>query len=62
MAKTSREQEWTPARLRKAVTAGTRGEKVEILKKIGVLTSEGTLAKSSERWGKKPSRTPVLED
>ncbi|MGH7440057.1 MAG: hypothetical protein ACRENE_30570 [Polyangiaceae bacterium] len=62
MAKTSKAQEWTPARLRKAVTAGTRAQKVAVLKEIGVLTSQGKLAKSSARWGDKPSRTPVLED
>jgi hypothetical protein len=61
MAKTAKQQEWTPERLREAVVAGSQAEKVELLKEIGVLTKHGKLAKSSERWGKKPSRTPVLE-
>jgi hypothetical protein len=62
MAKTSKTRDWTPVRLCKAVTAGTRREKVAVLKKIGVLTRRGKLAKTGKRWGKKPSRTPVLED
>jgi len=64
MAKTAKkgvQKEWTPERLREAVIAGSRGEKVELLKKIGVLTSTGKPSKRSERWGKRPSRTPVLE-
>lgn len=64
MAETSRkteQNEWTPERLREAVVAGTRAEKVELLKQIGVLTPAGKLSKRSEQWGNRPSRTPELE-
>jgi hypothetical protein len=43
------------------MVTGSQAEKVRLLKEIGVLTKRGKLAKRSERWGKKPSRTPVLE-
>ena len=62
MARTADPQEWTPARLRKAVTAGTTAEKVALLKRIGVLTKRGTVAKRLLNWGDKPTRTPELED
>ena len=62
MAKTAKQQEWTPERLREAVVAGSHAEKVQLLKEIGVLTRHGKLAKRSVRWGKKPSRTPLFEE
>jgi hypothetical protein len=64
MAETPRkteQTEWTPERLREAVVAGSRSEKVELLKQIGVLTAAGKLSKRSEQWGNRPSRTPELE-
>jgi hypothetical protein len=62
MAKTAEQKEWTPARLRKAVAAGTTAEKIAVLKRIGVLTKNGTLAKRTQDWGGKPTRTPELEE
>jgi len=59
MAKTV-EKEWTPKRLRKAVAAGTTAEKVALLKEIGVLESDGTLAKRVQSWGRRPTRTPEI--
>jgi hypothetical protein len=61
MAKTREDKEWTPERLRKAVTAGTMAAKVDLLKRIGILEKDGTLAKRTTNWGKGPTRTPELE-
>jgi hypothetical protein len=61
MAETSKkteQTEWTPERLRAAVVAGSRAEKVELLKRIGVLTPAGKLSKRSEQWCNRPSHTP----
>ena len=55
------EWEWTPKRLRKAVAAGTKAEKVALLKEIGVLRKDGTLARRTRNWRKGPTRTPELE-
>jgi hypothetical protein len=48
MAKTAEPKEWTLERLHKAVAAGTNGDKVALLKKIGVLKKDGTLAKRTQ--------------
>ena len=61
MAKTAEVKEWTPKRLRKAVAAGTNAEKVALLKEIGILKKDGTLAKRTRNWGDRPTRTPELE-
>jgi hypothetical protein len=61
MAKTAEQKEWSPKRLRKAVAAGTNAEKVALLKDIGVLRKDGTLAKRASSWGNRPTRTPELE-
>jgi hypothetical protein len=54
------EKEWTPKRLRQAVAAGTNAEKVPLLKEIGVLRRDGTLARGSWNWAMGPTRTPEL--
>lgn len=61
MAGTKKATEWTPALLEQAVRAGSDADKVEVLKRIGLLTASGKPRKSAKAWGKKPSRTPVLE-
>jgi hypothetical protein len=61
MAKTAEQKEWTPRRLRKAVAAGTNAEKVALLKEIGVLEKDGTVAKRTRNWGAGPTRTPEIE-
>jgi hypothetical protein len=61
MAKTAKQKEWTPKRLRKAVTAGSNAEKVALLQEIGVLKDDRTLTKRTESWGKgRPTRTPEI--
>jgi hypothetical protein len=62
MAGKSKAAEWTPALLEQAVRAGTPQEKVEVLKRIGLLTADGKPKKSAQAWGEKPSRTPVLDE
>jgi hypothetical protein len=54
--------EWTPARLLKALRSGTREQDLAILKRIGLLTEEGKMNPAAQSWGSKPSRTPTLEE
>lgn len=54
-------REWTTDALIKAVTSGTQEEKLDLLKKIGILTPDGNLAEKYKSWGNKPSRTPEME-
>jgi hypothetical protein len=63
MAKTPKSaasKEWTPARLQEAVKGGTNAERIEILKKAGIVDAKGKLVKGN--WGDGPTRTPGLED
>jgi hypothetical protein len=54
------EKEWTPKRLRKAVATGTNAEKVALLKEIGVLRKDETLATGTWNWARDPTRLPEL--
>jgi len=49
---------WTPEELIRGLRAGTRKQKIERLKRIGVLTPTGRLARKYQNWGKKITRTP----
>lgn len=62
MAKTNESTEWTPERVREAVTAGTTEEKLQLLKRIGVLKADGSLNDPQKSWGMQPSRTPDLDE
>jgi hypothetical protein len=53
-----RPAEWSAAALVDAVQSGTREQKSARLRRIGILTAEGTLAPKYKNWGSKVSRTP----
>jgi len=59
MAEKNEPLEWTPARLERAIRAGTTQQKIAVLKRIGLLTANGKPRKQA--WGDRPSRTPLLE-
>jgi hypothetical protein len=42
--------------------SGTTEEKIESLKRAGILTAKGKLSKRYKSWGAKISRTQVFED
>lgn len=54
--------EWTPARLRSAVTEGTLEQKLSVLRRIGIVDEDGKLSKRATDWGSRPTHTPPLED
>jgi len=45
-----------------ALKAGTPKEKLERLKRAGILTEEGKLAPLYKSWGDKVSRTPDINE
>lgn len=47
---------WSPSRLKEALAQGTPEEKVELLKKIGILDENGELGRRYRNWGAKVSR------
>ena len=61
-AQSEQEAEWTPARMVEALKAGTPKEKLERLKRAGILTEEGKLAPLYKSWGDKVSRTPDINE
>ncbi|MGD0679809.1 MAG: hypothetical protein ABSC94_30865 [Polyangiaceae bacterium] len=57
-AEQQRPAEWSADALVDAVRSGTREQKSARLRRIGILTAEGTLAPKYKNWGSKVSRTP----
>ncbi|MGK3963930.1 hypothetical protein WMF38_07085 [Sorangium sp. So ce118] len=54
--------EWTVEALTQALNATTVDEDIALLKRAGILTEEGKLAKLYTSWGDKVSRTPELDE
>jgi hypothetical protein len=53
---------WTPDGLVAALKAVRKtGDRVAALKRSGILTQEGDLAKKYKKWGKKVTRTPAAK-
>ena len=49
---------WSPEMLLSALKGGTDADKLEALKKAGILDANGKLTKRYENWGSKVTRTP----
>jgi hypothetical protein len=49
---------WSQAALVRALRAARTGDRVAALKRIGILTRQGRLAKRYRSWGRKVTRTP----
>ena len=52
---------WTPATLLSALQRGTDDDRVEALKKAGIIDARGNLTKTYKNWGTKVTRTPDAE-
>lgn len=50
--------EWSADALIEAVRSGSREQKRQRLRRIGIVTANGSLAPKYKNWGSKPSRTP----
>ncbi|WP_437310923.1 hypothetical protein [Sorangium sp. So ce388] len=55
-------REWTVEALTQALNATTVDEDIALLKRAGILTEEGKLAKLYTSWGDKASRTPEIDE
>jgi len=53
---------WTVDELIQAINATSIDEGIAILKRAGILTRDGKLAKLYTSWGDKVSRTPTLSE
>jgi hypothetical protein len=53
---------WTPRALAAALALGTLEEELALLRTAGILDEHGELAKTYMSWGRKPSRTPEVDD
>ncbi len=49
---------WTPDALLAALRSGTEDDRVDALKKAGILDAAGNLTKTYKNWGSKVTRTP----
>ncbi|WP_437737385.1 hypothetical protein [Sorangium sp. So ce1335] len=56
------EPEWTVEALTRALTATSVDEDIALLKRAGILTKAGKLAKLYTSWGDKVSRTPEINE
>jgi hypothetical protein len=54
--------EWTVEALTQALQATTVDEDIALLKRAGILTKAGKLAKLYTSWGDKVSRTPEINE
>jgi hypothetical protein len=52
---------WTPEMLKSALQRGTDADRVEALKKAGIIDEHGRLTKAYKNWGTKVTRTPDAE-
>jgi hypothetical protein len=48
---------WSPDALKEALMKGTHAEKLELLRKIGVLGEDGKVAPGYKSWGSEVTRT-----
>lgn len=55
-------RDWTPAAIVSALKKARKGDRVAALKRSGILTKEGRLAKRFRIWGTKVSRTPQANE
>jgi len=53
---------WSPETLLSALKSGTDADKLEALKKAGILDASGKLTKTYKNWGSKVTRTPDALD
>jgi hypothetical protein len=53
---------WTPAMLLAALQQGTDEDRLEAVKKAGILDARGKLTKLYKNWGTKITRTPDAQD
>lgn len=61
-APATEQPEWTVEALTRALTATSVEEDIALLKRAGILTKEGKLAKRYTSWGDKVSRTPEINE
>ena len=52
---------WSPDTLKSALQRGTDADRVEALKKAGIIDARGRLTKAYKNWGTKVTRTPDAE-
>jgi hypothetical protein len=52
---------WTPDTLLSALRGRTDDDRVEALKKAGIIDARGNLTKTYKNWGTKVTRTPDAE-
>lgn len=52
---------WTPAELAAAIARGSIDDDIALLRTSGILDEKGELAKKYRTWGRKVSRTPMIE-
>jgi hypothetical protein len=53
---------WTPAELSAALARGSIDDDIALLRTSGILDQTGELAKKYRTWGRKVSRTPMLDN
>lgn len=53
---------WAPKALLSALKRGTSTDKLNALKKAGILDASGNLTKTYKNWGSKVTRTPDAQD
>lgn len=53
---------WTPAELAAALARGSIDDDIALLRTSGILDQKGELAKKYRTWGRKVSRTPMIEE
>lgn len=61
-ASSTKPLEWSTDALTRALNATSPAEDVELLKRAGILTKGGKLAKRYKSWGDKVSRTPEINE
>ena len=59
---TRKSGEWTAEELIAVLNASSVEEDIESLKRAGILTKEGKVAKLYLSWGNKVSRTPEIDE
>ena len=59
---TRRPDEWTAEELIAVLNASSVEEDIESLKRAGILTKEGKVARLYLSWGNKASRTPEIDE
>lgn len=52
---------WSPISLMAALKHGTDADRVDALKKAGIITARGNLSKTYKNWGTKVTRAPNAE-